>query len=65
MLRCADDYMDGHAHDQMDGRTDTNFENNLAKALSNNPGFTSIIESCFKLESGKHNMDRHANAQNG
>ena len=44
---------------------DSNFQNNLAQAVSNKPGFKSISGSIFELESGKHNMDGYVHVQNG
>ena len=49
----------------MTRRTDINFENNLAQAVSYNPGFKSISGSIFKLESGKHNIDGCVHGQTG
>ena len=40
-------------------------KNNLAEAMSYNPGFKSIGGSVFKLESRKHTMDGCVHAQNG
>ena len=50
---CTHNQMEGCAHDQ----TDTDIENNLALAVSYNPGIKLISGSIFKLQFGKQNIN--------